>query len=328
MKEYRPVKKMIAALVALMVFCSSAALAEGLSSLSDRDLIELYMSVMAELSSRKITVWENTPEDMPPSGGQDETPAPRENLPLYASFREAVDAAGPLASVGGSMNHLAVIAGKDGKYVRWVTMLDDHAGKLYKAAMDAEDDTAAYEAYDAFDAYAWSLPVSYAEEFTETPKAQAELDALAGKTVRQLVEEEGFMSLVYPESTEGGPVVFTLACGLFEYAFEMDATHEEYLAAEAAGDMWNLKVKSGKLSGFSGYATSLYYHTDGTWQPEPEPGFSAEDIALMSEIADVLAAAWENGEPDRATKDALIAELTEAHPEAADMIREMVETFR
>ena len=48
----------------------------------------------------------------------------------------------------------------------------------------------------------------------------------------------------------------------------------------------------------------------------------------MTEITDILAAAWENGEPDQETKEAMIAKLTEEHPEAAEMIRQIVEGFR
>ena len=47
----------------------------------------------------------------------------------------------------------------------------------------------------------------------------------------------------------------------------------------------------------------------------------------MLEIADVLHDAWTDGEPDREARDAMIAALTEQYPEAADMIREMVESY-
>ena len=48
----------------------------------------------------------------------------------------------------------------------------------------------------------------------------------------------------------------------------------------------------------------------------------------MITIADELAAAWANGEPDAEGKEALIRDLTAKYPEAEDMIREMVETFQ
>ncbi len=70
----------------------------------------------------------------------------------------------------------------------------------------------------------------------------------------------------------------------------------------------------------------LRYQAEGTRAAMDEPVF--ENYDLMIEIADILAAVWENGEPDQETKEALIAKLTEEHPEAADMIRQMVESFR
>lgn len=48
----------------------------------------------------------------------------------------------------------------------------------------------------------------------------------------------------------------------------------------------------------------------------------------MIEITDILAAAWENGEPDQATKEAMIEKLTAEHPEVAEMIRQIVESYR
>ena len=47
----------------------------------------------------------------------------------------------------------------------------------------------------------------------------------------------------------------------------------------------------------------------------------------MTQIADRLAAAWEGGEPDAEAKETMIAILTEEHPEAADMIRQIVMSF-
>ena len=48
----------------------------------------------------------------------------------------------------------------------------------------------------------------------------------------------------------------------------------------------------------------------------------------MVEVTDILAAVWGNGEPDQETKEAMITKLTEEHPEAAEMIRQIVESFR
>ena len=65
---------------------------------------------------------------------------------------------------------------------------------------------------------------------------------------------------------------------------------------------------------------------DGTWAAMDEPVF--ENYDLMIEITDILAAAWENGEPDQATKEAMIEKLTAEHPEVAEMIRQIVESYR
>ena len=72
------------------------------------------------------------------------------------SFRDAVEAAGENAAVGGDIDYLAVAAEKDGRYFRTVTILDDKAKGLYMAAMAADAPGAVHE---AFEAYAWSLPV-------------------------------------------------------------------------------------------------------------------------------------------------------------------------
>lgn len=42
-------------------------------------------------------------------------------------FRDAVDAAGEYAAVGGDIDYLSVVAERDGRYYRTVTILDDRA---------------------------------------------------------------------------------------------------------------------------------------------------------------------------------------------------------
>lgn len=74
-------------------------------------------------------------------------------------------------------------------------------------------------------------------------------------------------------------------------------------------------------------ALNLSYQADGTIQYEAELFTEDYDYDLMLEIADELAAVWENEEPDQEMKEAIIAKLTEEHPEAAEMIRQIVESF-
>ncbi len=206
----------------------------------------------------------------------------RESPRLPADFREAVDTAGESASVGGDIDYLAVVAEKNGKYIRMVTLLDDRAKEMYMAGMQAEDNG---EAFDAFQAYAWSLPVSYTEEFTVKPKDQAELDAQAGKTVGMLVEE-GYL-LYGSGGGIGQPTIVDLSYGLYNYAFEVDAAFEEYQEHIDRDDLESLRIKSGKLSGFSAVASIPDYLADGTYAPRVVPNITAEEASAAAAIPPV-----------------------------------------
>lgn len=199
-------------------------------------------------------------------------PSRQGNRERTESFRDAVDAAGDTASVGIEIDYLAVAAEQDGKFIRKVTLPDDHARELYMAAMSADDPG---DGFEAFNAYAWSLPVSYTEEITAIPKEQAELDAQAGKTVREL-ENEGYF--VY--GSGGGidmPTIVDLSYGLFNYEFEAEASFEEYQAFADRDDLGSMKVKNGRLSGFSSLATDLDYLANGDYEPEVVPNVSERD---------------------------------------------------
>lgn len=198
----------------------------------------------------------------------------------WMSFRNAVDAAGEYAAIGGDIDYLAVASEKDGRYFRSVTILDSRAKELYMAAMSAEDPGAGFE---AFDAYAWSLPVCYTEEITAKPKGQAELDAQAGKTVGELLEE-GY-SFYGSGGGENLPTVVDLSSGLFIYEFEVDTPFEEFRALEEEPDgLKGMKVKSGKLSPFMNLATNPDYLADGTYQPQVVPHITAEEISAADSV--------------------------------------------
>ena len=206
-------------------------------------------------------------------------PARREAEPPSVSFRGAVDAGGEGVSVGGDVDYLAAVLEKDGKVLRLVTLLDDRAKELYMAGLAADDSG---ETFEAFTAYAWSLPVTYSEELTAKPKQQAELDAQAGKTVGELLDQG------YSLYGSGGgvdlPTVVDLSCGLFNYAFEADASFEEYQEYRDRDDLASLRVKSGKLSGFSSLATNPDYLADGTYAPRVVPHITAEDAAAAADV--------------------------------------------
>lgn len=189
-------------------------------------------------------------------------------------FRTAVNAAEEPVSIGGDIDYLSLVTFKAGKHVRMVTLLDDRARDLYMAAM-ARD--AADNAYDVFSDYAWSLPVTYVEEITQKPKKQAELDALTGKTVADALQQG------YVISGSGGglyiPTTVDLAFGMFDYTFEADATFEEYMEHNEKEDLGSLKLKSGKLSGYSPCSSDLGYLADGTYAPQFVPNVTAEEAA-------------------------------------------------
>ena len=206
-------------------------------------------------------------------------PFRREDEAGSMTFRDAADAAGESAAVGGDIDYLAVAAEKDGRYYRTVTLLDSRAKELYMATWEAEDPGAALE---AFNAYAWSLPVCYTEEITAKPKDQAELDAQAGKTVGELLEE-GYVSYGIGGG-ENLPTVADLSSGLFIYEFEVDASFDYYREHEGWDGLEDMKVKSGKLSASLSLAANLDYLADGTYQPQFVPNMTAEETAAADRV--------------------------------------------
>ena len=169
---------------------------------------------------------------------------------FYHTIREAVDASEEYATISETDEFVTLILAMDGKYIRAVTMLDEYAKDLYQTAM-AEEDSSAFE---VFDAYAWNLPVSYTEEITAIPLEQTELDALAGRTIRDIMREwqcKGFVT----SSTGNDKTVISLDYGLYKYSFEVEDQGDKELA----------KVITGEASGFSCAAFDLTCHADGTF---------------------------------------------------------------
>ena len=154
------------------------------------------------------------------------------------------------AAINETDDYVILILEKDGKTLRVVTMMDESAKELYQTAM-AEEDSSAFEMVDA---YAWNLPVSYTEEITAMPLEQAELDALAGRAIRDIMREwqcRGFVT----SSSGNDKTVISLDYGMYKYSFEV----------EDQGDMELAKVIKGEVSGFSRAAFDLSCHADGTF---------------------------------------------------------------
>ena len=169
---------------------------------------------------------------------------------FYHTIKEALDASEEYAAINETDDYVILILEKDGKTLRVVTMMDESAKELYQTAM-AEEDSSAFEMVDA---YAWNLPVSYTEEITAMPLEQAELDALAGRVIRDIMREwqcRGFVT----SSSGNDNTVISLDYGMYKYSFEV----------EDQGDMELAKVIKGEVSGFSRAAFDLSCHADGTF---------------------------------------------------------------
>ena len=261
----------------------------------------------------------------------------------FSTFGEAVNmASGPEITYGiTSEGYGAALIEKDGRYYRAVTFFDDRATELYAAYLNTispDQGVFGEEEYQTLETYLMTLPVQYTEELIVAPLPQEELDAMAGKTIAEVMSPPWEMQMCsYPEDAEAGKdITFHLAKGFWNYDLVINESYEVY-SERRAGDSYDpvtvmslknyedLTVRYVKYAGISHNVLNLHYRQDGTREDLKEPEF--EDYDLMVEIADLLAAAWENGEPGPEEKAALMAELTEEHPEAADLIRQMVESF-
>ena len=272
-----------------------------------------------------------------------------ENGPFrFTTFGEAVNAALATADKDespycvSSEGYCIALIRQDERIFRAVTFFDEHANELfsaYCAAFAPEEEKYADDEYRTLDEYLMTLPVQYTEELTIVPLTQEELDAMVGKTIAEVMSEPWEMGMMnYPENAdENRDVVFPMVKGFCEYELVINEPFEVYQERRARDQydpvtMMSLKnyedltVKCMRYSGLSDNMMLLRYQADGTRAAIADPAF--ENYDLMVEITDVLAAAWENGEPDQEAKEAMIAKLAKEHPEAADMIRQIVESFR
>lgn len=262
-----------------------------------------------------------------------------QGAPMYATYGDALDAARKAAGEEGNVvagsfggEYAAVITEEGGKYFRHVADYDE---KLTE--MEAARDELNYEADDYFekweaanaqiDEYMRTLPIVYSEEFTAEPLAQADLDALAGKTISELAEA-GWE----PDGSGGGDnIAYTMRNGLFEYELTVDADFEAYEKAMEDGSDGAFVVKSAKLIGITYAAFEKRFHTDGTVEEEQPIDFMdampPEAAAIMEAIGEMAEAA-KNGEEIDADK--LIDVIEEQFPDKKDTIepyREIIKTL-
>ena len=259
-----------------------------------------------------------------------------QGTPLYTTVGDAMDAARETAGeegniVAGSMigEYVAVITEENGKYFRHIADYDEKLAELEAVRnglnFEANDYWEKWEEASAdIEAYMRTLPVAYSEEFTAEPFTQADLDALAGKTIAELTEA-GYVTEM--SGTEG-EIVFTMRYGIFSYKFTVDADEEAYFTAIDNGTDGDLVVKSGKSAGISEFAWDKRFHTDGTIEEEQAVDFMSEmppeATALLDAIMEIAEAAQNGEEVDI---DKLFDTICEQFPEKKDEIenyREMI----
>ena len=240
--------------------------------------------------------------------------APKE-APLFATVGEAMEAQGEDGIHGGYGEDYVVIVEVDGTFVRAVAKLDEQAEALDQAIFGADDIDAAFAARDE---YIRTLPILYTEEITAVPKDQAELDALVGKTVKEL-EEMGYESRETGTYGEDHHIECVLASGLFQYRMIMNESEDEYL--ERVEDTYvfdDFTVKSASFDGVSFNAVDLAYQADGTYAaPETDGDPFSGNLDLLQIMVD----AAQRGELDLdMVTDRLKGMLPEAEPRQAAVI--------
>ena len=171
--------------------------------------------------------------------------AAEEEQPVFASVQDVFDSTESDVANRICEDYVVLILEMDHRYIRMVTLLDDHAKDLYQAI---EADGHSISAMEAFNEYALALPLSYTEELPEAPKSQAELDELKGRTVQEL-QDEGFGEIILSGNISEALDAIDLEYGFYKYEFEV--------TNGASGYPQFMIIESGKFNGFSRYAFDI-----------------------------------------------------------------------
>ena len=206
-----------------------------------KKILPVLAAVMILLSSAAAA------ESLPALPGEE--PA----LPAFATMNEALTAVqepGTCFDTDGTAVVMAMKAGE--KYIRLITELDSRAKNLLVRKSGTGDN-----GFDAFYNYVRDLPVSRIEELPTLPLDQAELDALAGKTMREILREGFVPFMIWAEGTEPrARHAIEFSYGLYFYSFEFDMTDEDYTDYEKNHTAGNWPVKAVLFAGFSSQALS------------------------------------------------------------------------
>lgn len=241
--------------------------------------------------------------------------------PLFATVGAALSAAGEYPIAGGEDDYYAVVTENNGKYYRSVAETDDKYMELQQATWEAESEQME-AASAAVDEYVKTLPIVYSEAFTAAPMDQAEIDALAGKTIGDL-REAGYEER--ESGTEGEDIVYVMRNGLFEYSCVVDADFDAY---EKAQEEWpdggkDFVVTNAAFRGVTSEACFKRFHTDGTVEETPDP---FEGYAEL--IADVQAMLGKVQKGEEVNIEEFFSGLKEEYPNLADSIDMYAELFQ
>lgn len=161
-------------------------------------------------------------------------------LPVFTSVRDVLDSTeGYEVTIHEHESDIVLILEMDGRNIRMGVRLDGHAKNLYKTLRETDFSAPARE---AFEAYAWTLPLSFTEEL-EAPLTRAELDGLAGKTLRELMDAGFGEEMILSPEQLASPVSISLEYGFYKYEFDVTNI--------ASGDPYIMTVRSVKPNGFS-----------------------------------------------------------------------------
>ena len=265
----------------------------------------------------------------------------------FSAFKEAAyasDGAETVFTIVSGEGYAAALIKKDGHIYRAFAGFDERAEKLCDALRSAgaiDDGGFPTEEWSSLQEYIMTLPVQCTEELTIVPFSQEELDAMVGKTITEVMSEPWDMGMMhYPENPEAGKdIVFPMVKGFCEYEMVINEPFEAYQERQARDhfdsvtmlslrNYEDLTVKCVRYAGLSYHTLDLRYRADGTPESETDPFIGSDEYDLMLKIVDVLEAAWGNRDPGQEARETMIAKLTEEYPEAAEMIRQIVESFR
>ena len=232
----------------------------------------------------------------------------------FATLGDAMASESYTGIAGGDDQHFNVVVTLNGAPRRLTADLDDKARELAEGTLESVEADAVEAAFEAYNAYIRTLPVTREEEITAQPKSREELEELVGKTLLE-VEAAGYE----PSTTamgEDDAAVYTVSCGMYEYDLLLNETYTEYMQREENGYIGDLTVKSAGVAGLSRNAAELCYHADGTYDAENDPW--SEYNALMEKISEAISAE----DPDEA-----VQALVDAMPEHEEEIRMFADVF-